>query len=213
VPTSTVAGSRSSSTTAGASRPASRFATSWTRPPGSDRTASRRGVAVSYELIVRGGTVVTATGAFPADLGVDAGRIAAIAPLLPPGRLEIGATGLLVLPGGVDVHTHLDAEVAGVRSADDFESGTAAAACGGITTICDYAWPARGQSLQGGVEAWRSKAAGRAHIDYGFHVIVSEASDATLAEIPKLVDLGYPSLKVFMINEFGIGDEAILRVL
>jgi dihydropyrimidinase len=168
---------------------------------------------VSHELVVRGGTVVTATESVRADVGVDGGRVTALAPSLPGGRREIDAAGLLVLPGGVDVHTHLDAEVGGMRSIDDFESGTAAAACGGVTTICDYAWQARGQSLTAALEAWKTKAVGRAHVDYGFHVIVSDASDRTLAEIPRLVDLGYPSLKVFMINEFGIGDQAIMRVL
>ncbi len=168
---------------------------------------------MNHELVVRGGTVVTAADSVRADVGVDGGRIAAIEPSLAPGRREIDATGLLVLPGGVDVHTHLDAEVGGVRSVDDFESGTMAAACGGVTTICDYAWQARGQTLTSAVEAWKAKAAGRAHIDYGFHVIVSDGSEGTLAEIPRLVDIGYPSLKVFMINEFGIGDDALVRVL
>ena len=168
---------------------------------------------MSHELVVRGGTVVTATESVRADVGVDGGRVTALAPSLPGGRREIDAAGLLVLPGGVDVHTHLDAEVGGMRSIDDFESGTAAAACGGVTTICDYAWQARGQSLTAALETWKAKAVGRAHVDYGFHVIVSDASDRTLAEIPRLVDLGYPSLKVFMINEFGIGDQAIMRVL
>jgi dihydropyrimidinase len=167
---------------------------------------------MSHDLVVRGGTVVTATDSFAADVGVDGGRVVAIAQALPPGRREIDARGLLVLPGGVDVHTHLDVEVGGVRTADDFESGTAAAACGGITTICDYAWQSRGQSLGDAIGLWKSKAAGRAHIDYGFHVIASDASDATLAEIPRLVAEGYPSLKVFMINEFGVGDEALLRL-
>ncbi|MGH7368503.1 MAG: dihydropyrimidinase [Candidatus Rokuibacteriota bacterium] len=168
---------------------------------------------MTHELVVRGGTIVTATDSFRADVGVDGGCVTALAPWLPPGRREIDATGLLVLPGGVDVHTHLDAEVGGLRAVDDFESGTAAAACGGVTTICDYAWQARGQTLTAAVEAWKTKAVGRAHVDYGFHVIVADASDATLAEIPRLVDIGCPSLKVFMINEFGIGDEALLRVL
>ncbi len=167
---------------------------------------------MSHELVVRGGTVATASASFRADVGVDGGTITALAPSLPPGRREIDATGLLVLPGGVDVHTHLDAEVGSVRTADDFESGTAAAACGGVTTICDYAWQGRGQTLTEAIEAWKAKAVGRSHIDYGFHVIVGDASDATLAEIPRLVDFGYPSLKVFMINEFRIADEALLRV-
>src|SRR5205823_3809502 len=154
------------------------------------------GGPVSYDLVVRGGTVVTATDRYAADIGVQAGQVAAIARSMPPGREEVDASGLLVLPGGVDVHTHLDAEVGGVRTADDFESGTAAAACGGITTICDYAWQARGQSLLEAVEAWKLKAAERAHVDYGFHVIVSEVTGATLAEVPRLVDAGHPSLKV-----------------
>ncbi|HYB40742.1 MAG TPA: dihydropyrimidinase, partial [Candidatus Methylomirabilis sp.] len=168
---------------------------------------------MSDDLVVRGGTVITATDGFAADVGVRAGRVAAIAGALPPGEREIDARGLLVLPGGVDVHTHLDVDVGGVHTADDFESGTAAAACGGVTTICDYAWQERGQSLMRAVETWKAKAEGRAHIDYGFHVIVSDATDATLAEIPRLAEAGYPSLKVFMINEFGIGDEALIRVL
>lgn len=167
---------------------------------------------MSHELVVRGGTVVTAEASVRADVGVDGGLITALAPLLPPGRREIDATGLLVLPGGVDVHTHLDVQVGGVRAVDDFESGTAAAACGGVTTICDYAWQARGQTLIAAIEAWKTKAVDRSHVDYGFHVIVGDASDGTLAEIPRLADIGYPSLKVFMINEFRIGDEALLRV-
>ena len=161
---------------------------------------------------MRGGTVVTATDAFAADIGVSGGRVAALGVGLPRGTAELAAEGLLVLPGGVDVHTHLDAEVGGVRTADDFESGTAAAACGGVTTICDYAWQSRGQSLMQAIDAWKAKAAGRAHVDYGFHAIVSDASASTLAELPRLVDAGYPSVKVFMINEFGIGDEAMLRL-
>src|SRR5947208_16608990 len=129
---------------------------------------------MSYDRVVRGGTVGTASDSFAADIGGRAGRVAAIGEALAPGTAEIAAAGLLVLPGGVDVHTHLDVEVGGVRTADDFESGTAAAACGGVTTICDYAWQGRGQSLTHAVEAWKAKASGRAHIDYGFHVIVSE---------------------------------------
>ena len=167
---------------------------------------------MSYDVVVRGGTVVTASDSFAADIGVRGGRVAAIGEALAPGTTEIAAAGLLVLPGGVDVHTHLDVEVGGVLTADDFESGTVAAACGGITTICDYAWQSRGQSLMQAIEAWKVKAKGRAHIDYGFHVVVSDATDPTLAEMPRLVAAGYPSVKVFMINEFGIGDEALLRL-
>lgn len=167
---------------------------------------------MTYDLVVRGGTVVTASDSVRADIGVRGGRVAAVGEDLAPGASEIAAAGLLVLPGGVDVHTHLDVEVGGVRTADDFETGTVAAACGGITTICDYAWQSKGQSLLRAIAQWKAKAEGRAHVDYGFHVVVSDAADETLAEMPRLVAAGYPSVKVFMINEFGIGDEALLRL-
>lgn len=168
---------------------------------------------MSHDLVVRGGTVVTATDAFAADIGVRAGRIVAIAESLPRAEHEIDAAGRLVLPGGVDVHTHLDVQVGDVATADDFESGTAAAACGGITTICDYAWQGKGQTITDAIATWKAKARGKAHIDYGFHVILSDVDDARLAEIPGIVAAGYPSFKVFMINEFAIGDEAFLRLL
>src|SRR5882724_12449983 len=156
---------------------------------------------MAYDLVVRGGLVATATDAVVADLGIRGGRIATIDQGLPANGQEIDARGLVVMPGGVDVHTHLDLDLGGTSTADDFESGTAAAACGGITTICDYAWQTKGQSLPDTISTWSAKAKGRTHVDYGFHVIVSEVTDATLAEIPRLVAAGYPSLKVFMINE------------
>ena len=168
---------------------------------------------MSYDLVVRGGLVVTAADSVVADIGVRAGRIAAIGTGLPPAEREIDARGLEVLPGGVDVHTHLDLDLGGTRTADDFASGTAAAACGGITTICDYAWQGQGQTLAQTLEVWKAKARDRAHIDYAFHIILADASDEVLREIPVIVAAGYPSFKVFTIREFGIGDEALLRVL
>jgi dihydropyrimidinase len=168
---------------------------------------------MSHDLVVRGGTIITATDRYVGDIGVSAGRVATIGAALPRADHEVDARGLLVLPGGIDVHTHLDIELGGMRSVDDFESGTAAAACGGVTTICDYAWQEKGWSLAQTIEAWKARAHERAHIDYGFHVVVNHVDDARLAEIPAIVAAGYPSLKVFMIREFGITDEALLRVL
>jgi dihydropyrimidinase len=167
----------------------------------------------AYDLVIRGGLAATAADAVVADLGIRGGRIAAIDRGLPAGGQEIDARGLVVLPGGVDVHTHLDLDLGGARTADDFDSGTAAAACGGVTTICDYAWQTKGVSLARTIEIWKAKAHGTAHVDYGFHVILSEASDAVLKEIPSLVAAGFPSLKVFTIREFGLADEALLRVM
>src|SRR5499426_3269005 len=168
---------------------------------------------MAYDLVIRGGLVATATDAVVADLGIRGGRIATIDQGLPPNGEEIDARGLIVMPGGVDVHTHLDLDLGGTRTADDFESGTAAAACGGITTICDCAWRAKGQSLADTIATWSAKAQGRAHVDYGFHIILSDVTDARIVEIPAIVGAGYPSFKVFTIREFGIGDEALLRVL
>src|SRR5512134_1102147 len=168
---------------------------------------------MAYDLVVRGGLVATATEAKVVDLGIRGGRIAAIDAGLPQGKQEIDARGLQVLPGGVDVHTHLDLELCGTRTADDFESGTAAAACGGVTTICDYAWQKVGDSLAKTIDIWKAKAAGRAHVDYGFHVIVSDASDEILKEFPAVVGAGFPSVKVFTIRDFGVSDEALLRVM
>jgi dihydropyrimidinase len=166
----------------------------------------------SGTLVIRGGTVVTAADTFAADMAVRDGRIVTIGADLAQGDQEIDASGLQVLPGGIDVHTHLDVSLGDQVSADDFESGTAAAACGGITTICDYAWQQPGQGLAEAIEIWKAKARGKAHVDYGFHVILSETTPERLAEIPGMVAAGYPSLKVFMINEFGIGDAGLLRV-
>src|ERR671922_1882062 len=145
-----------------------------------------------HDLVIRGGLIATASDTFTADLGIRNGRIAAIADGLEPGVGEIDARGLHVLPGGVDVHTHLDLELGGTRTADDFESGTAAAACGGVTTICDYAWQTKGQSLADTIATWLAKAQGRAHVDYGFHIILSDVTEARIAELPGIVGAGYP---------------------
>src|SRR5256885_12556214 len=112
---------------------------------------------MAYDVVVRGGTVVTASDAFVADLAIQGGRIVAVAGSIPEGREEIDARGLLVLPGGVDVHTHLDVEVGGVTTADDFESGTAAAACRGINTLRGYAGPRRGRTHLDGLATWETK--------------------------------------------------------
>ena len=168
---------------------------------------------MAHDLVIRGGLIATATDSFVADVGIRNGLIASFGEHLDPGTAEVDARGLHVLPGGVDVHTHLDLDLGGARTADDFESGTAAAACGGITTICDYAWQGKGQSLADTIAAWSVKARGRAHVDYGFHIILSDVTDERIAEIPAIVGAGYPSFKVFTIREFGIGDEALLRVL
>jgi hypothetical protein len=94
-----------------------------------------------------------------------------------------------------------------MTTVNDLDSGTAAAACGGVVTICDYAWPRPGQSVADAIATWQAKAAYRAHIDCAFHLVISEATAERLSQVPEIGRAGYPSFKVFMISEFTIGDD------
>ncbi|MEW6299586.1 MAG: dihydropyrimidinase [Thermodesulfobacteriota bacterium] len=152
------------------------------------------------DLIIRNGTIVTGSEISQADVGVEAGKVKQIGQGLGPAGREVDARGKYLFPGGVDVHTHVDFALLGHRSADDFYSGTVAAACGGVTTIVDYALPEPGQSIQGSVEAWQKKAQGKAVIDYGFHPAILEPSERIIAEMADAVADGYTSFKLFMIG-------------
>lgn len=156
------------------------------------------------DLAIVGGSAVTPGKLAPADIGISGGRIITIAA---PGRLEpasrtIDASGMLVLPGAVDPHTHLDARMHGAHSADDFHSGTVAAAAGGVTTIVDYAFQRHGGPLTEAIRNWKEKAHDRAIIDYAFHVAVLDPSEAAVEDLPRAVDRGCPSFKVFMMRRF-----------
>src|SRR5215467_14381670 len=153
-----------------------------------------------FDTVIQGGTVVTATDTYAGDIGIVGDRIAAIAQTLPIENATrvIDARGKLVLPGGIDVHTHLDMPFGGTTSADDFESGTTAAAFGGTTSIVDFAIQYRGQTLHHAWETWMKKAAGKAVIDYGFHMIMTEVSDQIELEMDALVRQGVTSFKLFM---------------
>jgi dihydropyrimidinase len=150
--------------------------------------------------LVRNGRVVTASESYEADIYVDGGRITLVGQGLSlPADTVIDASGCLVLPGGVDVHTHLDMPAGELTSADDFETGTRAAAFGGTTTVVDFATPEPGQSLLAALETWMRKADGRAVVDYGFHMAVREVGDAPLAEMARLVrDEGVTSFKLYL---------------
>jgi dihydropyrimidinase len=149
--------------------------------------------------LIRGGTVVVAAGSTAADVLIEGESIAAVAPGISPPRDAdvIDATGRLVMPGGIDVHTHIDMPWGDTASSDDFETGTRAAAFGGTTTVIDFANPVRGQPLADALAAWRARAAGRATIDYAFHVTVPEVRPTTLDEIDALIADGVTSFKVF----------------
>jgi dihydropyrimidinase len=150
--------------------------------------------------LIRNGTVVTAVEKMEADVLIDGGQVVALL-----GRQhtvtpteEIDATGKLVLPGGIDVHTHMELPFGGTFAADTFETGTRAAAFGGTTTIIDFAVQTKGQSAMEGWEAWMEKARGNCAIDYGFHMITGDINDQTLKEMELLVHEGVTSFKMFM---------------
>jgi dihydropyrimidinase len=178
------------------------------------QTIQEAGVAL--DLIIRNGTVVTASDQFAADVGVRNGKIAVLASYIDePATRELDATGCLVLPGGVDVHTHMDSLSFGMESADDWRTGTIAAACGGTTTIVDFAHQVPGQGAIETIEGWHRRAQGKAAIDYGFHCIVADPTDAVIAELTSLPDLGVTSYKVFLAYKgmSMVDDAQFIRIL
>jgi dihydropyrimidinase len=170
-----------------------------------------------FDTLIRNGTVVTATDTCLADVGIQDGRVAAIGKDLPVENAAklIDATGRYVLPGGIDVHTHLDMPFGGTTSADDFETGTIAAAFGGTTTLIDFAIQYKGQTLHQAFDAWMKKASGKAVTDYSFHCIITELADAQLQEMKTLVREGVPTFKLFMAypGVFMLDDASIFRAM
>jgi dihydropyrimidinase len=170
-----------------------------------------------FDLLVTDGTVVTATDTYLADVGIRDGKIAAIGSQLPRENAArvISAKGKLVLPGGIDVHTHLDMPFGGTTSADDFETGTRAALFGGTTTIIDFAIQYKGQTLRTAFDTWMKKAEPRAIGDYGFHCIITDLPDARIEEMNALIRDGVTSFKLFMAypGVFMLDDASIFRAM
>ncbi len=167
-------------------------------------------------LLIKNGTIVTATDRYAGDVFVEGERITTIGTALGMAADRvIDATGKFVLPGGIDVHTHLDMPFGGTTSADDFESGTIAAAFGGAPTLVDFAIQDKGQALQEARVAWMRKAEGKAAIDYGFHMIITDLSDQVEAEMDTMVREGVTSFKLFMAypGVFMLDDASIFRAL
>jgi dihydropyrimidinase len=148
------------------------------------------------DLAIRNGTVVTATGEFRADIGVQDGRIVQVGGDVPAAAREVDAAELLVLPGCVDIHTHLTS-FAGQRPLDGFDTGTRAAAAGGVTTICDFTHQADGEGLRAALERALADAR-QSIIDFTFHAVLRDPNEQALAEIPDLVAEGVAGIKVFM---------------
>jgi len=168
--------------------------------------------------LIQGGTVVTAAETMRADVLVDGEKVVAVGTGLGGGTAAertVDATGRYVMPGAIDVHTHMEMPFGGTFSADDFATGTAAAAWGGTTTIVDFAIHEYGESLQAGLDRWHGKAGPKAHIDYGFHMIVREVNDQTLADMDALVERGVPSFKLFMAypGVFMVDDASLFRAM
>jgi dihydropyrimidinase len=171
---------------------------------------------MTFGTIIRGGTIVTATDTFRADIGIRNGQIATLGIDLGEAGETIDATGLLVMPGGIDSHVHLSQPAApGIVPADDFESGTRSAAIGGNTTIMPFCLQKKGESLRQALANYRAQADGRCHIDISMHLILSDPSAAVLGqELPALIASGYPSLKIFMTyDDLKLSDGEILDVL
>jgi dihydropyrimidinase len=154
--------------------------------------------------LIQNGIVVTPSGTSDADVLVDGEKIAAVVAREASGPVAervdqiIDATGKYVLPGGIDVHTHMEMPFGGTFSADTFETGTRAAAWGGTTTIIDFAVQAKGTGLLATLDKWHAKADGNCSVDYGFHMIVSDVNDQTLKEMDACIDAGVNSFKMFM---------------
>ncbi len=166
--------------------------------------------------LIKGGTIVNADSTVRADVLVDGERITQIGEGLDtPVDRTIDATGRWVIPGGIDPHTHMELPFGGTFAKDTFETGTRAAAFGGTTTIIDFAVQPRGGSFRDGLAAWHEKADGKACIDYGFHVIVSDMRDDLLPEMDALVDEGVTTFKLFTAypGVFLSGDDAIFKAL
>ena len=147
--------------------------------------------------VISGGTIVTASDTYQADVLIEGEQIATIGHGL-AGDTTIDARGKYVIPGGIDVHTHLDMPFGGTVSSDDFFSGHRAAAFGGTTMHIDFAIQPKGATLRETLDIWHAKANGKAAVDYGFHVAITDLPDTFMDEIKHCPDYGVTSLKLFM---------------
>lgn len=173
---------------------------------------------MSGRKLIQNGVLVTAADTFEADILIENGKITQIGMgMVADDRTEIvDASGCYVIPGGIDPHTHLDMPFGGTVTADDFATGTAAAAFGGTTTILDFCLTQKGKPLTESLKEWHAKAKGKAAIDYGFHLMIGEMNDQVLEELPQVIEEeGVSSFKVFMAykNQFQADDGILYQTL
>jgi dihydropyrimidinase len=175
-----------------------------------------RAQAPAFDLVVRGGTVATEAHVFEADVAVAGERVAAVGPGLSAGRREIDARGKLVLPGGVDSHTHIEQISSfGIMCADDFHTATVSAAFGGTTTVMSFCAQHRGDAIPQVLADYSERARTKAIIDYAFHLIVANPDEATLTrDLPQAIARGIRSFKIFTTyDRLRLTDEQILDVM
>lgn len=171
---------------------------------------------MGLDCLIKGGQIVTADATYTGDIGIAGGKVVVIQDRIEaPADRQIDAHGLLVLPGAIDVHTHFDTGVGGSATADDYESGSRAAAFGGITTFVNFAFQEHGKSMRSALEREAVKAEDRSYIDYGLHLVITDlGGPGELDELDQLADEGFASIKVFTaVGEFQLSDTDLLRVL
>jgi dihydropyrimidinase len=167
--------------------------------------------------LIKNGTIVTASDTFQAEILIEDGKVTQIGANLPSlGAEVIDAKGCLVIPGGIDPHTHLDMPFGGTVTKDDFETGTIGAAFGGTTTVIDFCLTNKGVPLKNAIQTWHDKSKDKAVIDYSFHLMIAEINDDVLNELPQVInEEGITSFKVFMAykNVFQADDETLFKTL
>ena len=170
----------------------------------------------AMRTIIKNGRIVTAVDDYHADLLIEDGKVAMIARSIEAEADKvIDAMGRLVIPGGIDPHTHMELPFGGTSASDTFETGTRAAAFGGTTTIIDFAVQYKGQALNEALDAWHAKAEGQTSIDYGFHLICTDLPDERLNEMRSVIDQGVSSFKLFMAypGVFLVDDGTIFKAM
>lgn len=166
------------------------------------------------DLIIKNGTIVTASEIFNADVAASGGKIAQIGESIDcDGAEVIDAAGKYVLPGAIDAHTHLAMPFGGTISSDDYFAGTRAAACGGTTTVFDFVLQDFGETMMDAVRRRDALCKGNAVVDYAFHVAIKDVSNGLIDSIDEAVKCGVPSFKVFMVYDFGVTDGVFYQVL
>jgi dihydropyrimidinase len=168
---------------------------------------------MELETVVRGGLIATSDAMYRGDIGIANGKVAAIGSDL-EGDTVLDCSGLTVVPGAIDVHTHFETEQGGTVTADDYESGSHAAALGGITTYINYAFQDSGGTLSDALAREHGLAEGRSYVDYGFHPLITDPADEVIRELARLRELQATSVKIFMaVPGLQMPDRTILRVL